>query len=257
VSRATRRTTGCWLLWLRSDLGRDEARAYWRGPHARCVASVGGVEEYRQLHFSDRDDGFWPGPAGVACAIPEDWRIDGMPEVTFRRSVPAPGAIAAALRHVFPDEANAFDRVLAHFTGPGGGRWFEADAPEAVSARAVLLLRRRPGVGAAAFRRFVHDTLGTALDAAPGTVELRTHAFLPYSWWLWQTPGVAHDNPPHRRYHAAVVVGAADRGALEAALDPASVGATADAQARHCVALHAYAVEETVPVVEDGVPRVS
>jgi len=94
--------------------------------------------------------------------------------------------------------------------------------------------------------------LGAALDQAPGVTELRTHAFLPYSRFAWPTPGVAHDNPPHRRYHAAVVIGAADRDALDAALRSPTVQATGEAQAKHCLALHAYAVEQTVAVVQDA-----
>jgi hypothetical protein len=244
--------TGCWLLWLRSDLDRDAARDHWRGPHARCVARVRGIHEYRQLHFSERDHGFWSAPAGVATRIPADWRIDGMPEVAFARALPSPRLALDAIRHVFPDEANAFHRVLGHFTGPHGGRWFAVGDAVPAGARAVALLRRRPGVRPTAFNAFVHDLLGPALARASGTLELRTHSFLPYSWVLWRTPGVAHDNPPHRRYHAAVVLGAADRAALNDVLRSPQLGATGPAQAKHCVAVHAYAVEETVAVVRDG-----
>src|SRR4051794_12865411 len=31
------KSTGCWLLWFRGDLAREEAKAYWRDPHARLV----------------------------------------------------------------------------------------------------------------------------------------------------------------------------------------------------------------------------
>src|SRR5215211_6471020 len=248
------RFTGCWLLWLRADMARDDARAYWRGPHAEYVGRISGVDEYRQLHLSEDDHGFWPAPEGVGSAVPADWRVDGIPEIAFAGALPSPAALPAALRFVFPDEANAFDRVLANITGPGGGRWFRSGHGEDVGARAVVLVRRRPRAGFRAFRSFVHDVLGAALDSAPGVLELRTHAFLPYSRLAWPTPGVAHDNPPHRRYHAAIVVGAADRDALDAALRSPAVQATGEAQAEHCVALHAYAVEETVAVVQDGRP---
>jgi hypothetical protein len=108
-----------------------------------------------------------------------------------------------------------------------------------------------------AFRSFVHDVLGASLACAPGTVELRTHVFLPYFRLGWPTPGVAHNNPGHRRYHSAVVLGAADRTALDDVLRSGELGATHDAQAKHCLALHAYAVQETVTVVEGGHPRLS
>lgn len=250
MSATRRRATGCWLLWLRADLPRDVAREYWRGPHAERVASVSGVDEYRQLHFSAEDHGFWPGPGGGS--VFPDWRVDGMPEVAFARALPAPAALTQSLRVVFPDECNAFDRVLGNMTGPGGGRWFSPERPGEVGARMVVLIRRRPWLAPGAFRGFVHGMLGPALARLPEAAEVRTHVFLPYSWLLWATPAVAHDNPPHRRYHAAVVIGARDRAALDSALGCAEVAATAGAQERCCVALHAYAVEETVVVVRDG-----
>ena len=229
--------------------------AYWRGPHARYVAHVPGIDEYRQLHFSAEDYGFWPGPPGMGTAVPPEWRVDGMPEVAFSRALPSASSFAPVIRFVFPDECNAFDRVLAHITGPGGGRWFRSGHGAAVGARAAVMIRRRPRVRLSAFRSFVHDVLGASLARAPGTVELRTHVFLPYFRWGWPTPGVAHDNPAHRRYHGAVVLGAADRTALDNVLRSDELSATHDAQAKHCLALHAYAVQETVAVLEDGQPR--
>jgi hypothetical protein len=173
-----------------------------------------------------------------------------MVEVAFESALGSVLGLGPAVRSVFPDEANAFDRVLCHLTGPRGGRWHHTDNREQVGARAVVLLRRRPRVPGQAFRRFVHEQLGYALAAAPQTAELRTHVFLPYSRLAWPTPSVAHDNPPHRRYHAAVVVGAADRASLDAVLDAPGLLPTRDAQGTHCLALHAYAVQQTVVVVE-------
>jgi hypothetical protein len=179
-----------------------------------------------------------------------------MPEVVFASGLPSPRSLLAAFRFVFPDESNAFDRVLGHVTGPGGGRLFTGDRSADVGARAAVLIRRRPGVRLGAFRAFVHDVLGETLARAPQTLELHTHAFLPYSRFAWPTPAVAHDNPPHRRYHGAVVLGAASRQELDELLRSPELRETQDAQAHHCVALHAYAVEETVVVVEGGKARV-
>jgi hypothetical protein len=83
-------------------------------------------------------------------------------------------------------------------------------------------------------------------------LELRTHAFLPHTKLLWWSPGVAHDNPPHRRYHAAIVLGAADRGALDGIMASPVVAATLDDQPANCLALHAYAVDNTYTLVRDG-----
>jgi hypothetical protein len=246
------RTTGCWLQWLRADLPREHCLAYWRGPHARLVAEVGHIDEYRQHHFSPEDHGFWVVPPGVGTTIPADWRIDGMPEVAFAGALAPIRALGPRVWAVYQDESKFIDRILPNLTGPGGGRWFRSGHQEEVGARAVVLIRRRPDVGFREFRSFVHQVLGDALDRAPGTAELRTHSFLPYTKAVWWTPGVAHDNPPHRRYHAAIVLGAADRGALEAILSSPEVTATQDAQAASCLALHAYAADHTYAFVRDG-----
>lgn len=118
----------------------------------------------------------------------------------------------------FPDECNILDRTLAHATGPAGGRWHLSHETAGVGARAVVSIRRRPGLRRGAFRSFVHDGLGASLARSPHTTEVRTHVFLPYLGLAWPTPGVAHDDPPHRRHHAAILIGAADRLQLERGL---------------------------------------
>jgi hypothetical protein len=48
------------------------------------------------------------------------------------------------------------------------------------------------------------------------------------------------------------VLGAADRGTLDAIISSSEVTATRDAQAANCLALHAYAVENTYTFVHNG-----
>jgi hypothetical protein len=252
MTSPTRKWTGCWFVQLRSDLSREQALAYWRGAHARIVTRIPGVVEYRQLHFSADDHGFWPELPGATTAIFPDWRLDGVGELGYGRAIPAVGTLSASLRYVFPDEANAFDRTLAHLTGPGGGQWFSGEHRPEARERAMVLLRRRPSIRARAFRAFVNDQLRPALAGAPGILELRTYAFLPYSALAWPSPGVEHHIPPNRRYQAAVVLGAADRASLDSILRSPSLTATREAQASHCLALHAYRVEDTVMVIQDG-----
>jgi hypothetical protein len=246
-----RRTTGCWLQWLRADLPREDALGYWRGPHARLVAEVPHIDEYRQHHFSPEDHGFWPEAPGIGTTVPPDWRIDGMPEVAFASALAPIKALGRRVWAVYQDESRFIDRILANLTGPGGGRWFRS-GQDGIGARVVVLIRRRRDVRFPRFKSFVHGVLGSALDRAPGTMELRTHVFLPYTKAVWWTPGVAHDNPSHRRYHAAIVLGAGDRRTVDAIIGSPEVTATRDAQAAHCLALHAYAVDNTYTVVRDG-----
>ena len=167
------------FLWLRPDLSRQEARAYWAGPHSQLAARIPGLHEYRQHHFTADSPGAWPALDGVETVIPDDQRIDGMPEVTFEH-VWSPLMGGKQGKKVRQDERNVFARTILHITGPGGGRWFKTGYGARVGARVVVLLRRRKR-GRKAFKRFIQDVLGPSLDAAPGVIELRTQTFLPFS----------------------------------------------------------------------------
>lgn len=236
-------------LMVRADLPRATAMAYWAGPHADIVGPciAGGASEYLQQHFSATDHGFWPATATVGTGIPADWRLDGFAEARFR-SVPAMLSIPPHMRPVFLDEQNVFRRVLGHPTLPGGGRWWTTGFDATVGVRLALLVRRRRGVAGAAFRRFLFEDLAGGLRAA-GARDLRAYAFAPWSPLLHPTPGVAHDNPADRRYQGLVTAGFDDRAALDAALAGAQVAAIVAAQHTALTAVHAYAIERTVPVI--------
>jgi hypothetical protein len=237
------------LLWLRPDLAREQARAYWSGPHSRLAALTPGVREYRQHHFTADSRGAWPALDGVETAIDDRWRVDGTPEVTFEH-VWSPLLGGRQVERIRRDERNAFARTLFHLTGPRGGRWLKSGYGAEVGSRVVVLLRRREQ---ATLPEFVHETLGPALERCPGVLELRTQTFLPFVKYAWNTPGVAHDYPHDHRYHAAIVLGAADRPALEEAL--AAVNAELGlALRRQVTAALAYDVEQTFLFRRDGRP---
>ncbi len=241
------------LLWLRDDLPREQTREHWRGAHAQLVARTPGVLDYRQHHFDPDQAGLWPSGEGVETEISASRRVGGMPEVTFE------GAFSSLKsgKHnklVFADEANAFRRSILYLTGPGGGRRHIEARGDLVGFRAVVLLRRRQGMGFRAFSRFVNESLGGALASAPGLTEVHTQAFLPWIERLWDTPGVAHDNPADQRYHGSLVLGARDREALEAALASDAVSSLIASQREHCVAIHAYTVADTYTFRRDGRP---
>jgi hypothetical protein len=240
------------LLWLRPDLERDEARAYWAGPHSRLAALTRGVLEYRQHHFSADSAGAWPPIAGVETAIGDARRLDGTPEVTFEHpwSPLVGGPVVLKIRQ---DERNAFARTLFHLTGPRGGRWFKPGNDASVGHRVVVLLRRRGAVRA--FNDFVNGTLGPALDRCEGVVELRSQTFLPFVRAAWNTPGVKHDYPREERFHAAIIAGAADRSALEQAMATVTAQLAAEL-ARQVVAIHAYDVEQTYTFRARGAPLI-
>jgi hypothetical protein len=233
-------------VWLREDLPRETASAYWAGPHAAIVRRLPTLIEYVQHHFSATDHGFWPASERVGTQIPASWRVDGFPEVRFS-STAAALLTPLHMREVFFDEQNVFDRVLGQPTGPGGGRWWTDGVDDAVGQRVALLLRRRRGVRGRAFRRFVHERIGPALHAA-GAQDLRTYTFLPWSRFMHTTPGVSHENPPGRRYHGAVVFGTINRAAVDDLLGSADVAALVADQHTALTAVHAFSVERSVPV---------
>ena len=235
-------------VWLREDLPRETASAYWADAHAEIVKRLPGLLEYVQRHFSPTDHGFWPSSEPVGTHIPADWRVDGYAEVRFKGTGTAL-RLPPHMRQVFLDEQNVFERVLGHPTGPGGGRWWTNGFDDAVVYRVALLLRRRRGVRGGTFRRFVHERIGPALLAA-GARDLRTYTFLPWSRFVHPTPGVSHDNPAHRRYHGVVVFGAKSRASVDELLGSAQVAALVADQHAVLTAVHAFSVERSVPVIQ-------
>lgn len=240
-------TSALYPLRLRADLPRDVAYSYWAGPHAEIVKRLPHLVEYNQYHFAMADHGYWPATPKVGTTVPLSWPIDGLTEVRF------PGMAAALriplhMREVILDEQNVFDHCLGHLTGPGGGRWWTAGHDDSVSHRTVLLVRRRRGVWGRSFRAFVHTRLGPALLAA-GSCDVRTYSFLPMAPVAHSTFGVSHDNPPHRRYHGAVVFGTGSRGEVEDVIASSEVAAAVKDQHLFCTAIHAFGVDRTVPVI--------
>jgi hypothetical protein len=241
-------------LWLRQDRTREQGLQYWRGTHARIAYETPGWLEYRQHHFDPDEPGLWPDVPGVETAIGKAGRMDGVAEVTFEHAA-SPLKGLRSRKAIFEDERNVFARTIAYATGPGGGRWWREGRGEPVGFRTVVMVRRREGVGFRVFGKWVNDSLGGALDDAPGMLEVRTQAFLPYIKQLWSTPGVDHEEPSEWRYHASVVLGAADRTTLEAALASSPLAPTRDGQQEQCSAIHAYAVGNTYVFRRDSQPR--
>jgi hypothetical protein len=103
-------------------------------------------------------------------------------------------------------------------------------------------------VSGRAFRAFVHSRLGPALHAS-GARDLRTYALLPLAAMAHTTFGVSHRNPAHRRYHGAVIFGTDTRAQVEELTAAPEVEAAVKDQHLTCTAVHAFAVDRTVPVI--------
>jgi len=239
------------LLWMRRDQPRQTGMDYWRGPHSGIIAATPGLEEYRQIHLAEHNPGRWPSRAGVETAIPDDRRIDGIAEVTFESALsPLAGRKQTAL--AYEDEINVFRRTLLYAGPPGTSRWYDVAPGEKPRSRAVVYLRRRGEVGPVAFHRFVKKELVPALVRTGVLKELRTQVFLPWSEKLWDTPHVAHDNPPDQHLHASVVLGFADDTLRDAFFTGGPAAELTDLLLPAASAVHAYDVDAALTYVRDG-----
>lgn len=240
------------LLWVRTDQSRQTGMDYWKGPHSGIIAATPGLEEYRQIHLAEHNPGLWPTTAGVETGIPGDRKIDGIAEVTFQSLLsPLQGRKQTALAH--KDEVNVFRRTLLYAAPPNSSRWYDVATPaETVGSRAIVFLRRRHGVRGSAFGKFVKKDLIPALAGTGVLKELRTQSFMPWIESMWDTPNVAHDNPIGQRFHAAVVLGFADKAARDTFFSSSTVEKLSRRLTPLASAIHAYDVESALTYVKHG-----
>lgn len=225
---------------------------YWKGPHSTIISATPGMEEYRQIHLVEDDPGLWPAVSGVETVIPAERRIDGVAEVTFT-NILSPLHGRKQTRLAYKDEVNVFQRTLLYTGLPYSSRWYDVAGPgKQVGARSLIYLRRREGVTTRAFRRFLADELVPALVKSGALRELRSQVFMPWIERLWDTPNVAHDNPADQQFHASLILGFADTGALRAFFGGEAVARLAGRLPAFVSAMHAYEVSEALTYVVDG-----
>ena len=248
----TKHLTTSILLWMRTDQPRQISMDHWKGPHSGIISATPGLQEYRQLHLAEDNPGRWPPVDGVETTIPLDRKIDGVAEVTFRSALsPLQGRKQTQL--AFKDEINVFRRTLLYAGLPGSSRWYHLAAPGATaSARSLVYLRRRDGVGAGEFRRFVNQQVVPALVKTGVLKELRTQTFLPWSEKLWATPNVAHDNPHDQRFHASLILGFKDPAARDAFYASSASKELSNQLRRLVSAIHAYDIAAALTYVKNG-----
>ena len=240
------------LLWVRTDQPRQTGMDHWKGPHSGIISATPGLEEYRQIHLAEHNPGRWPATDGVQTAIPADRKIDGVAEVTFQSAL-APLKGRKQTKLAYADEINVFRRTLLYAGPPNSSRWYDVAGPgETVGARTLIYLRRRDGVGAGAFRKFVNEQLAPALADTGVLKELRTQTFLPWIEKLWDTPDVAHDNPHDQHFHASLSLGFTDTEARNAFFTGQVIQDLSDRLAPQVSAIHAYDVTAALTYVKNG-----
>jgi hypothetical protein len=240
------------LLWVRTDQSRQTGMDHWKGPHSGIISATPGLEEYRQIHLAEHNPGLWPVTNGVETSIPVDRKIDGVAEVTFQSALsPLQGRRQTQL--AYEDEINVFRRTLLYAGPPNSSRWYDVASPgETVGARALVYLRRRDGVGAGEFRKFVKKQLVPALAGTGLLKELRTQTFLPWIEKLWDTPNVAHDNPDGQHFHASISLGFIDTASRDAFFTSSVIEEVSNQLTPLASAIHAYDVAAALTYVKNG-----
>src|SRR5437867_4391141 len=141
------------LLWMRTDLPRQQGMDYWKGPHSKIISATPGFEEYRQIHLAESNPGLWPAISGLETVIPAERRIDGFAEVTFT-SVLSPLRGRKQTGLAYKDEVNVFRRTVLYAGPPYSARWYDVGGRAAKAGpRSLIYLRRREGIKTGAYRR--------------------------------------------------------------------------------------------------------
>lgn len=248
----TKHFTSSILLWMRTDQPRQKGIDHWKGPHSGIISVSPGLSEYRQIHLAEVNPGLWPAFEGIQTHIPEDRRADGVAEVTFQSAL-APLKGRAQTKLAYQDEINVFRRTLLYAGLPGTSRWYDVAGPgDPVGARAAVYLRRRQDVSGRDFRKAFTHGLVPALISTGVLKELRTQTFLPWNEKTWDTPNVAHDNPPDQRLHASIVLGFADTPARAAFFEGPEIQHLSQTLAPVASAIHAYDISAALTFVKDG-----
>ena len=121
-----------------------------------------------------------------------------------------------------------------------------------MGARSLIFLRRREGVLAVRFHRFIDQELAPALANTGTLQELRMQNFMGWKKGLWDAPNVAHDNAPADQLHASVLLSFADEAAEKAFFSQLLLASLSPRLTLFCPAAHAYQLTEAIPFVEHG-----
>ncbi len=241
------------LLWIRQDKPRQDRMDYWKGPHSKIISANLGQTEYRQIHLAEKNSGLWPVTAGIETSIPADRKVDGIAEVTFKNVLAPIFQGKEQTKQAFKDEINIFKRTILYIGLPGWSRWYDVvQSEDKAGSRIVLYIRRKNGVSARKFRKFINTELIASLVGAADLKELRSQVFTPWQKKLWDSPNVLHDNPTEVQFHAQIIVGFKDQAARDAFLRSSEIAKLSNELTEYVSAVHAYDVTETLTFVKNG-----
>lgn len=242
------------LLWMRADKPRADSMNRWQGAHAQIISANKGLKEYRQIHFREHNMGLWQAINGVETHIPPARKIDGVADVTLKGYTSLlRGRKQNQLAHA--DEVNLFHRTILYAAFPHNSRWYDVANQQPTAVRSMVLIRKRADVSEKAFKQFINQELAPSLANlahANGLTELRSKAYSKWRQSQWNSPNVAHDNPPEVQFHGALILGFTDRQAMNAFFNSVQLKPISQRMAQFSSAVHAYEVEKTLTFVNNG-----
>lgn len=240
------------LLWMRTDKPRQEGMDRWKGPHSKIISATKGMQEYRQIHLKENNPGLWPAISGVETNIPTDRKIDGIADVTLKNLFSLfKGKKQTKL--AYKDEVNIFKRTILYAALPKSSRWYEVASPgEKIQARSIVFFRIKEGVKEDDFAKFISEELTPSLANTGVLKELRSKVYMPWKQKQWNTPNVAHDNPKQQQFQASLMLGFADKSAMDKFYGGDAVKKLSERLSVFCSAVHAYEIEKTLTYVTGG-----
>jgi hypothetical protein len=240
------------LLWVREDKPRQESLDRWKGPHSKIISATKGMQEYRQIHLKENNPGLWPAVSGVETDIPGDRKIDGIADVTLKNFFSVFRG-KKQTRLAYKDEVNIFKRTILYAALPKSSRWYEVAAPgEKIQARSIVFFRIKEGVKEKDFANFISEELTPSLANTGVLKELRSKVYMPWKQKQWNTPNVAHDNPKQLQFQASIMLGFADKSAMDKFFEGDAVKKLSERLSAFCSAVHAYDIEHTLTYVSNG-----
>ena len=240
------------LLWVRTDQPRQTGMDYWKGPHSGIISATPGLEEYRQIHLAEDNPGLWPAAEGSRRRSPSTGRSTGSRKSPSSR--PCRRCRAARRRS---------SRSRTRSTSSGAPCYTPARRTRPAGTTSQPRLRRSAPAPSSTFAAETASAAATSARSSrrssfPALVgtgvlkELRTQTFLPWNEKLWDTPNVAHDNPPDQRFHASLILGFTDPAARAAFFDGSEIEQLSQTLAPVASAIHAYDVSAALTYVKNG-----
>lgn len=240
------------LLWMRTDKPRQAGMDRWKGPHSKIISANKGLEEYRQIHVLETNPGLWPAINGVETRIPIDRKLDGIADVTLK-NVFSLFRGKKQNKLAYADEVNLFKRTILYVALGKNSRWYALNPDnQPIQARSIVFFRIKEGVAEKDFNAFINQELTPRLANTGVLNELRTKVYMPWKQKQWDTPNVAHDNPKEAQFQASIMLGFADKKAMDDFFNGRAVKQLADKLAVYTSAVHAYEIAQTLTYVKEG-----